>query len=452
MGEAKIAAHRRRLARGEKTSDRRLALVAQLRALRRAEDELANVEDEMAKMAAYGATAPEIKADTKLRILRQRIPDIDRDSVDAGALRMVHARDGRPLLVEMADGSSCRFDGRRIRFWGGASAESQAARIATAIAEAEAVDDVEYLSHSARVGSKRRERRADGTPTRSRQLRVDEAEEVAARWRARGFSHVDVTPTGVWIDAGRCRLRDTGDWVEIYGDADPAAVRALCAKAREDWNGSMVLEGSEAFKRACWIEAKRQGVEIVDWDPPRDLVERWEAERKDANQAKATVQATADDAAQARDLQELARGEPGRGLVDAKLQAFFHGYADQDPEQARRLAEAKPGDLVPEMGRFRYYGGLRLDPANGQRELAAWLKGGDAPPPGCADIAESARRHFAITGDAERAATHALRPLGVVQDDGQLRTAEEMRKDIASRKSGAARPGGRPGARPEARL
>jgi hypothetical protein len=55
---------------------------------------------------------------------------------------------------------------------------------------------------------------------------------------------------------------------------------AYGVKAAEEWGSGMELYGSEAFKRAVWLEAQRRGVTVTGCEIPADLQQQWEQERQ----------------------------------------------------------------------------------------------------------------------------------------------------------------------------
>ncbi len=89
-----------------------------------------------------------------------------------------------------------------------------------------------------------------------------------------------------FVDTGRriVRLVD-GAQVEDHGDrittdrTTPATARLVIAEAKAKGWTAVRLTGSDDFKALAWLEAQRQGVPVVDWDPPADVHATWEVEQ-----------------------------------------------------------------------------------------------------------------------------------------------------------------------------
>jgi hypothetical protein len=179
-----------------------------------------------------------------------------------------------------------------------------------------------------------------------------------------------------------------------------------------------------------WLEAQRRGVVVIGWEPPADLVQQWkrEQERLIPGDAVTTVK---DSAKSAQLLKRAAGGdvEAGRRL-DPALRAFLYGYGAGNGHQLATLASAEIGDLVPELGRLRYYGKAWLDPVATCGSLAAWAEGDEAAhAPPCPNITGVVREGLAAGRSPDEAAVEALAALGVVQN-GEVRSAAELAKVI----------------------
>jgi hypothetical protein len=457
IGEGRLAAHRKRLRKGKRSRDRRMAHANAVRALRAVETAAMEVamaiETETATGFGAKRAANPAKDDIKARILRQRVPDVDLSDLPADALYMVKSRDGAPLRCLMRDDSWMEYDGNQVRYWGGPGQQSQAATLADAIGKAEDVDDVSFQPRTAITERRGRKRRPDGQPFPRRRLDESEARSIAERWRARGYTDIEESPDGVWISlGGRTRLQDTGDRLDIHGRADLDSLRALCVKAAEDWGGAMELHGSEQFKRAVWLEAQRRGVVVIGWEPPADLVQQWKREQERLIPGDA-VTAVKDGAKSAQLLKRAAGGdvEAGRRL-DPALRAFLYGYGAGNGRQLAILASAEIGDLVPELGRLRYYGKAWLDPVATGGSLAAWAEGDEAAhAPPCPNITRVVREGLAAGRSHDEAAVEALAALGVVQN-GEVRSAAELAKVIEDNISMAAPSGAEDDGEPHSAL
>src|SRR5690606_34939428 len=144
------------------------------------------------EMARQKAPFDQPKQAIKERLIRERVPDLDLSAagLDRDAIYRVVARDNRPLRVQLRDDSWTEYDSRmgRIRYWGGPGRESQAAWLATAIGDAEGVDDVAHDPLGGTTYRHGRKRSRDGRPFPPRRLQEAEAEALADRWRARGYT------------------------------------------------------------------------------------------------------------------------------------------------------------------------------------------------------------------------------------------------------------------------
>ncbi len=237
LGEQRMAAIRKR-----RSHDRRSAVVAGMRATRKLENEITKLEMEMALKARGFARAPARQTraphqqDYKAGLLRDRFPDLILPPDTAAALYMVDVRDPRRTRALLRDGAWVETDDESgtVTMWGPHSAD--AAALASTISEATGYG-VDHLSRTAAASK-------PGTSRRKSAMPEEEAVTLADRWRRRGFSDVSESPAGVRVGlGGRSRLLDQGDQVDLHGPVSDAALRALAAKAAEDWSGRLELEG-----------------------------------------------------------------------------------------------------------------------------------------------------------------------------------------------------------------
>jgi hypothetical protein len=365
------------------------------------------------------------KVDVKRRLIRERVPDIDLDSVGA-AVHMVRANPGKPLRVMMADGSWAEYDADRriLRTWGGPDEAPQAAEIAKAIAKADGIDDV------------RRERpsMAAQGPNDRRRFGPREIESLAERWRQRGFSDVFESPGKVWITLSPAtRLEDRGNQILLHGRVDDEAVRAMVLKASEDWGASMVVFGPEDFKRQAWLEAQRQGVEVSGYSPPPSVVKAWEKEQAQRPRITAERREVTEEVRSAQLLKEAAGGSAeAAAKLPPDLQAFLLGYLANEREERETIAAAKPEAIVPELARARSYGQAWLDPAAATENFRSWAAGkAAATPPACPHIAKIIQSQREQGADPAAAAVAAARALRIATDAGQQRTAEDLAEEVS---------------------
>jgi hypothetical protein len=427
LGENRVSAMRRKSQKGHDIRDRRLhAVVAQRRA-RRAENDLLKTNMEMEKMRTE-TNAREQPKNVKLALLKERIPDLELTSLSPDLVHMVDVRRKDTLRVMMRDGSWVEFRNGRIIYWGGPGKKSDAARLASAIAAAEAIDDITYAPRSAR-GS-----RPGGTAETSPRAKAS-PQERADLWRTRGFTDICVDQDDVWVTlTSVTRLQDTGDAVYIHGDVSDGALRALALKAREEWDSQIELFGDDTFKQKAWLEMMRQGIEVIGYDPPESVRKSWFAEQHAKQQLNGVRAAIAGEAKVALNLKNAAKGDV-RAIqaLDQDLAAFLHGYAVNDTAAIQRLIDAETTNVVPELERFRYYGQAHRDPEATAHALRAWIvMAPGAPTPPCPAIAHLAR-HYASQGmDPDEIVVRLTKALRIADQDGRLRSAEETAAAIES--------------------
>ena len=361
MGERRMAAIRRR-----RSHDRKSAVVAGMRATRKLENELVQVEKDMALTARGFARAPDRKKaphqqDYKLGILRDRFSDALLPPEIGNALYMVDVRDPRRTRALLRDGAWVEADDESgtVSLWGPRSAS--AAALAKAIAESTGygVDRLERAAAAKKPGKNRRK-----SP-----MPEDEAISLADRWRRRGFADVSESPAGVRVGlGGRSRLLDSGDHVDLVGPVSDQALRALASKATEDWGGTLELDGPwppEAQAR-LWTECQRQGVTLAGYQPPPELAAAWAAESSSAADTATKLRAVRSETAEADLLLGAAAGDVASlKKLAPDLRAFVSGHLDD--EQRRDLGRADREDVVQALAEFRKLGAAELERQKAER-------------------------------------------------------------------------------------
>lgn len=336
VGERDTARWRRQQAAGEPPRpSRRQQHVGAVRARRRLETAILETEVEMARSnkVPYAKGKHEVKTE----LLRRRLPGLPAEAA-AGAY-MVDVKQPDRTRVQFRDSSWCEIDhgAGAVRHWGGPKGEGAAKGFATAAAYSLGWerDTVEWLPPALRAG--RGPSQSPPTPEQTRSL--------AERWRERGYTDVVEARDGAWVSVGSARLQDTGNRVTVHGPASQDALRALCAKARDEWAGKMEIWGGDDFKNRLWLEAQRAGVEITNYEPPERVREAWEREQARTAGARASVARVQDKAATARACLAYLRGE-----VEDPPSPEIGAYLDSLPKADQsRLAGREPYELVSDV-------------------------------------------------------------------------------------------------------
>lgn len=354
MGEARKAATAKR-----RSHDRRTCHIAGLREARNIENELVETEKQMALRAKGFARAPNRKRelhqqDYKLSILRDRFPDATFSPGTAETLYLVDVRDPRRTRALLRDGAWVEADDESgtVTMWGPRSAT--AADLAEAISESTGYG-IDHLSRTATAGKPSRPRRKTAVPEA-------EAVTLADRWRRRGFSDVVESPAGVRVGlGGRSRLLDSGDHIDLVGPVSDNALRALAAKASEDWGGTLELDGpwpEEATGR-LWLECQRQGVDLAGYTPPAAVAAAWVSESGSVATTETKLRAVRSETREADMLLSAASGDVAAlGRLNPDLRAFVTSHLDDD--QRADLAKTDREDVMASLPAFRKLGRAEL--------------------------------------------------------------------------------------------
>jgi hypothetical protein len=81
------------------------------------------------------------------------------------------------------------------------------------------------------------------------------------------------------------QLIDLGDRVVADRMDDKKAAEHMATLAEAKGWERVSLTGSEAFKAQAWLELKKRGMEVVDYDPPQEIREQWEAFQQEGHVA-----------------------------------------------------------------------------------------------------------------------------------------------------------------------
>lgn len=345
-----------------KQHDRRTNLVARIRDSRKADNDLTELEKTMALSARGFTRAPNRKQprephqqDYKASLLRDRFPDAILPPEIGNALYMVDIRDPRRTRALLRDGAWVEADDESgtVSLWGPRSAT--AAALANAVGESTGYG-VDRLQRTAAASK-------PGKPRRKSAVPETEAVSIADKWRRRGFADVIESPAGVRVGlGGRSRLLDSGDHIDLIGPVSDQVLRALAAKAAEDWGGTLELDGPwppEAQAR-LWTECQRQGVDLAGYEPPPAVAAAWAAESGSVADTTTKLRAVRSETREADLLLSAASGDVAalRRLAP-DLRAFVQGHLDDD--QRADLARAGREDVTASLPAFRRLGRAELE-------------------------------------------------------------------------------------------
>ncbi|BAI72026.1 Ti-type conjugative transfer relaxase [Azospirillum sp. B510] len=374
MGERAAQRHRRQRERHARDPtappprpSARQRHVGAIRALRKTENALLELETEMVKADKKDSSAA--KQEIKVNLLRERLgPDLDYENY-RGGVYMVDTKNPNLTRVQFRDDSWAEIDhqSERIKTWGAANGTAADFALDAAAALDWQDDVVSRLPTSART-------RGPG-----RRLNAEEASDRADWWREQGYTDVTTSGGRVLIGIGPSRLVDSGDRCELHGPVTEDAIRAMVANAKDHYGTPPRARtwGSDEFRALYWLEAQRQGVEVVDYEPPEHVRRQWEEECQRTARTEAAVGTVADRAALARQLRAYAAGDtetppsPEVGLAVAAL----------TPDQRARLARSEPYELIPQLA------GLQM---TGQ-DLAAGVAPAGQPGPAVRPAAPASR-------------------------------------------------------------
>lgn len=269
-------------------------------------------------------------------------------------LRMVKMPSpGRSIArIMMNDGSWIEIDATRriVRTWG---PTGRAQVLAAALADKIGCD-VEHLAKTAGFA-------ANADALRVTKMSEDAVKSLAVWWAARGFS-ATAAPDGCWITAGRARILDRGDKMEIHGGLTEEAINATLTKAKDAWNGGLFLDGewTPAEQDAIWIAAQRRGIDVANCNPSAKIQAAWRREQDAAAKSVRTISGVRSEMIDAQDLIAAAHGDKNSIIrLPGDLQAFIAIHLDD--EQRKFLAAQNVADVIPQLDRFRRTGAAELE-------------------------------------------------------------------------------------------
>lgn len=246
---------------------------------------------------------------------------------------------------------------RVVRTWG---PTGRAQVLAAALAEKIGCD-VEHLARTAGFS-------ANSEALKVTKMSEDSIKSLAVWWAARGFS-ATFAPDGCWVNAGRARILDRGDKMEIHGGLTEEAINATLTKAKDAWNGGLYLDGhwTSAEQDAIWIAAQRRGIDVANCAPSAKIQAAWQREQETSAKSVRTISAVRTEMVDAQDLIAAAHGDKNCIIrLPGPLQAFVAIHLDD--EQRKFLAAQSIADVIPQLERFR---------RTGAAELEAWRNGQD---------------------------------------------------------------------------
>ncbi|MEH2480181.1 hypothetical protein V1282_003538 [Nitrobacteraceae bacterium AZCC 2146] len=250
------------------------------------------------------------------------------------------------------DGGWIEYDpsGRTVQTWG---PSGRAPVLAQALASAIGVE-VEHLAKTASVG-------ANAAALNVSKSSEDAIKSLVIWWAMRGYS-ASTGPDGCWVTAGRARILDTGNRLEVHGGLTDKAVAAMLTKAKDAWGGGLFLDGhwTESEQDRLWIAAQRQGIEVGNCRPSASIQKAWEHEQEAAAAKTKTISAVRTEIIEAQRLLDAAQGDiEAAKKLPGNLQAFIGVFLDDD--QRRELAAQPIAEIVPHLERFRALGAAELE-------------------------------------------------------------------------------------------
>lgn len=249
------------------------------------------------------------------------------------------------------DGGWIEYDAikRSVRTWG---PTGRARILAAALAHKLGIEP-EHLTKTASVG-------ADSAALKITKVSEDTVKSLVLWWTARGYSATG-GPDGCWITAGRARIRDTGDQMEIHGGLTDQAIEATLLKAKDAWGGAVYLDGewTQVEQDRLWIAAQRAGIEIQNCQPSDTVRSAWQREQAATAKATKTISAARSAIADATDVRDAAAGDiEAAKRLPPPLQAFVGLYLDD--EQRNHLSAQSIADITAALPRFRSLGETEL--------------------------------------------------------------------------------------------
>jgi len=297
-----------------------------------------------------GEIMKQIKAQNfKAKILAEIAPEGFNAHAFSLDLRMIQKpTPGRPnARIMTTDGGWIEIDSGNhiVRTWG---ATGRAQALAQALADAIGCETT-YLTKTASVST-------DAASLRVVKLTENKIKSLVKWWGARGYI-ASPAPDGCWINAGRARILDRGNEMEIHGGVTDEAIAATILKAKESWHGGLYLDGhwTQDEQDRMWIAAQRNGIDIENCNPTKVIQEAWRQEQDAAARSVRTISAARSAVAVAADVKAAAGGDlDALERLPKPLQAFVVSHLDDG--QRKHLAAQGVAFIIPELQRFRQIG------------------------------------------------------------------------------------------------
>lgn len=269
---------------------------------------------------------------------------------------------GNPTArIMMTDGGWIEFDGRArsVRTWG---PHGKAQGLAQALASSIGCEP-HHLAKTASMA-------ADASSLKVTKASEDTVKSLVVWWTIKGYV-ATAAPDGCWVNAGRSRILDSGNRMEIHGGLTDEAVDATILKAKEHWGGGVCLDGfwTQAEQDHMWIAAMRAGVEIQNCTPSSGIQQAWQREQESTARSAKVMSGVKTEIAEAQCLLDAAKGDiEAAKKLTGPLQAFIAVHLDDD--QRKHLATQPISEIVPHLQRFREIGAVELesyDPRTGRK-------------------------------------------------------------------------------------
>lgn len=360
MGETRLHA-----VKGRKKHDRKTAQVSAIRAARKTENELTQIEEEIMAMNPVhqikNGIRPARKQDFKMKLLSERFPGADLSGFK-DEIYQVDARSSSKTIIRMRDRGWLECENGLIHTYGPkGQAEILAQRLVIS-GHANSAERLEETASYQRRGSGLRQRRRRGEALPEQPLSV--VEQRAEFWRALGYTHVNPMPDGVFISIGSCKIQDLGDELKIHGKPSDDAARAMVLKAAEQWSGEMEVFGSKTFKDMMWLESMRQGVSLYDadtgrlYEPSPDIKKSWEEATAKLAEATGDLEALEKRKELGSLMRRAASGDVEAAVElernDMELADFLNRHLDK--QQRAEFAQGSDGEIAEDLDLWRKLG------------------------------------------------------------------------------------------------
>ncbi|GGF76778.1 hypothetical protein GCM10011332_33430 [Terasakiella brassicae] len=190
------------------------------------------------------------KQETKMDLLKQTYPDISDDIADK--LHMVKISKKGLARIQLKDKSWIIDKGGKIHVFGPWSEDNHI--VARVLADSKDCE-IEVHETSCQIAH------SPAGTEKSLQERLN-------WWKDNGAETLTATENGIWISWHGTYFFDQGNSLSIYEPITDEAIKVMVETAKERWCGRVEIFGDEDFKQRYWAEAERQGVKVVNYEPP----------------------------------------------------------------------------------------------------------------------------------------------------------------------------------------